>query len=814
MTKPGLSLPTPVGAGPAAAAPDDRQRARRFVGLRQKLAAVFVVLALPPLAVAAAYLFWTLPGSLEDDARSQLSAGQAAAASAIERHLAGVEADTRILAGLPSVHAYATAAASEGIDGAAVEGGTTAPALTDAVAADFLLFAGVHADYLQVRYLDASGHERVRVERRDGHLARVPDADLQDKSGRYYVDATLDLAPGDVYVSPLDLNRELGAIQQPHVPVIRFATLIPAEGDAAHGFVIVNLDASTLVEALRDTDAGDDTTELMLVDDRGYYLVHPDPDRSWSGPGDLDTGWNLFDEIPDLRRLAAGDAQPAGAIGDAFLHTTEDRQLVAGAVGPDERGWLLVASAAESAIHAPARALRLQLLAVFAAMAFVGLAVIWFATGRLSRPARLLREGAVQIGRGDFQHRIALPGSDELGDVAHAFDQMAEQLEDSYRTLEGRVAERTRDLQDRDRKLRGLNQIGMGLVAAPGIDDIATRAAEYARNLTDADHALVTLEGRPTIDADHVPTDARRLTHPVSAGGTRFGEILVARSTGRPDFQPVDRELLETLANQVGVAIENANLHARERQTVTRLEELNQAKTDFVSTVSHQLRTPVAALRGYAEIIHAHRDDLDEAQRDRILAVIADESEHLTELVEDVLRVSRIDAGRLTPEQRPILLDPLLDEVLDEARLFDHDAHPIEVRRGSEAALVVADPLLLRQALLNLVENAMKYSPPGAPIDIAWARDPEPRDPGAPTIRITIEDGGPGIPPDQRDRIFERFVRLKGPDGEPMAAGTGLGLYIARNIIEAHRGAIEVVDGRRGARFLVRLPIATTGSER
>ncbi len=301
--------------------------------------------------------------------------------------------------------------------------------------------------------------------------------------------------------------------------------------------------------------------------------------------------------------------------------------------------------------------------------------------------------------------------------------------------------------------------------------------------------------------------DTAPFTQSIERGDQRLGSIEVIRAGDV--LAAVDRELLLTLANQVGVAIENADLHARERQTVTRLEELNQAKTDFVSTVSHQLRTPVAALRGYAEIIDAHGGDLEEAQRERILSVIASETEHLAELVEDVLRVSRIDSGRLTPEQRPILLAPLLDEVVDEVRVLDQDVHSIELARGPAATLVIADPLLLKQSLLNLVENAAKYAPPDSTIDVSWGAGAADE-----AVRITIEDDGPGIPSDQRDRIFDRFVRLKGEDGEPMASGTGLGLYIARNVIEAHGGTIEVADGSRGARFVVQLPIASAGSER
>lgn len=765
-----------------------------------------------------------MPKNLEREAAESLRTQHDAGIDLIERHLAGVSENVLVLARLPALAELAAAADST--------------AARREVERHFHIVVDEHPSYLQLRYLDAAGREVVRVNRDPAGVRVLSPVELQDKSRRYYVQAAARVPAGEVYVSPIDLNREQGVIERPYVPVVRFATRVRvAEGPPA-GLVVVNVAAAGLLEALRGVPGGGTDGALLLMDEDGYFMLHADPQRSWSGPRDLDSGWNYFQQALDLRtRLAARQAGDDPTDGRRqYEPQAAGSQIVAGYVGPTDEGerWLLVTTAPRSAILAPASRLRLTLVAVFVAMAVAGVVVIWFAVGRLSRPARRLQEGAARMGSGDFEHRIDLSTGHELSDIAGAFNDMAEQLRDSYRTLEGRIAERTSDLRDRDEKLRALSEMGMALVEERSPEAVAERARAYARRLVGArsvDLALLddeaTLAAPPGEQHDNGPVvvvakaaseavaeaaaeadgAGDNLRVPLAARGRTVGELRVGgRSDGRP-FTDTDRDLLETLASHVAVALVNARLHVRERATVTQLEELNQARLDFVSAVSHQLRSPVAAVRGYTDILSEHSGDLEPGQRDRILGEIAGQTRNLSELVEDVLRVSRIDSGRLEVVTRPCLLDPVIEEAARDAEPMPAPSSRIRLQRPQRPVVVSADPALLKQVFLNLMENALKYSPEGSPVEVAWRRDV-----GDHTAIASVRDRGPGIPPEARERVFERFVRLSLATGRPEVPGTGLGLYIARSIVRAHGSEIGVESGGEGGACIVmRLP--TPGGE-
>jgi signal transduction histidine kinase len=166
-------------------------------------------------------------------------------------------------------------------------------------------------------------------------------------------------------------------------------------------------------------------------------------------------------------------------------------------------------------------------------------------------------------------------------------------------------------------------------------------------------------------------------------------------------------------------------------------------------------------------------------------------------------RNSRIDSGKLDVAKRPCLLGPVIQEAA-------HDAEPlrtaprVRLHRPERPVMVDADPALLKQVFLNLMENALLYSPEGSPVDVSWRSSAD--------GRFAVADvwgRGPGVPPADRERVFDRFVRLSRAPGRPDVAGAGLGLYIARSILDAHGGDLRVEDGEgSGARFVLRLPLA------
>jgi signal transduction histidine kinase len=241
-----------------------------------------------------------------------------------------------------------------------------------------------------------------------------------------------------------------------------------------------------------------------------------------------------------------------------------------------------------------------------------------------------------------------------------------------------------------------------------------------------------------------------------------------------------------------------------EREAAER-DRLDRMKDEFVLTASHELRSPLTSVQGFAELLMMERDSLTPRQVETV-EIILDNCRHLVRLLNDLLDLARSDAGRLAIAPRPIQMAPLIEDVVRTMRAQTDPAdQTISERIDANLPLVEAEPDRIRQILVNLVTNAHEYSPEGASIEVnARVVDAD--------MEIDVTDDGPGIPSPQVDHIFERFVR--GDAGlTQRVGGTGLGLAISKSLVELHGGTISVdsVVGR-GSTFSVRLPLAPAGS--
>ncbi len=241
-----------------------------------------------------------------------------------------------------------------------------------------------------------------------------------------------------------------------------------------------------------------------------------------------------------------------------------------------------------------------------------------------------------------------------------------------------------------------------------------------------------------------------------------------------------------------------------------RLRELDKLKDDYLSTMAHELRTPLAAIRAFAEILHDN-PDLPVERRAEFLRIIEMENDRLSRLIHDLLDLAKLEAGHETgdgPGTREMTLNPFgLAEAVGEAveslgQLSRMRGVAVEYRRGGDPLALHGDRDRLIQVVVNLLSNAIKFCPPsGGRVVVAAKRR------AAGRIEISVSDNGPGVPAADRETIFERFRQLARPAGAP--AGTGLGLPICRRIVAQHGGRIWVEDAASGgARFVVLVPIA------
>jgi two-component system OmpR family sensor kinase len=285
-----------------------------------------------------------------------------------------------------------------------------------------------------------------------------------------------------------------------------------------------------------------------------------------------------------------------------------------------------------------------------------------------------------------------------------------------------------------------------------------------------------------------VPGVSRPLRAVLRAGGEDMG-VLIGRAPATRRWERADQDLLELFASQMAAAIRNAELFATVASQNEQLLELDAAKDDFLRGVSHNLQTPLTSIRAYAE-------QLDAASPDRRLGIIAEQSERLSRMVRQLLTVTRLESGALRPRSEVVSLATRVRRAWEALGADD-----VEFTLQDDAAgwLAIADPDQLDQVLWALLDNAVKYGA-GSPVRASIAPEA-----GGERLRLTIADGGPGVSPDDHERLFARFAR--GGDAAP-DGGSGLGLYVSRELCRAMAGDLVLdppVTGT-GASFTVLLP--------
>jgi PAS domain S-box-containing protein len=346
-----------------------------------------------------------------------------------------------------------------------------------------------------------------------------------------------------------------------------------------------------------------------------------------------------------------------------------------------------------------------------------------------------------------------------------------------------------RQIEERARAARVLDAVGDGvfLVDARGVVGLWNPAAEAITGLK-ADEVV----GRQAVEA--VPGwEAIAPRVPVVSE--------VERAVARAETVPLevgDRELWLSIS---GVGFADGTVYAFRDLTQDRvLEEL---KADFVSTVSHELRTPLAAVYGAAMTLSRRDFAIDEGQRAKLLGVIVHESERLSTIVNDILWASRLDADSMRFSIQSCDAEALARSVVESADVHRPPNLDLSLRAPEELPRVAGDPDKIRQVLVNLLDNAVKYSPDGGRIELELEA-------GSANVRFSVHDEGLGVPPTEQRRIFEKFYRLD-PNLTRGVGGTGLGLYICRELVHRMNGRLWVVSPRangRGSTFAFELPLA------
>lgn len=280
--------------------------------------------------------------------------------------------------------------------------------------------------------------------------------------------------------------------------------------------------------------------------------------------------------------------------------------------------------------------------------------------------------------------------------------------------------------------------------------------------------------------------------------GSRFWANVVITALRGADgrhrgFAKVTRDLTERKRNEDALR----GVLERERETAARLRDLDRARSDLVTIVAHDLRAPITVVQDFVQVLCSEWTTLSDAERLGLIERVAARAGDVSALVEDVFDLARLEAGQLKLDLAPTDLGPLVAELAADSAVSSRRGITTDIAPCPPA---LADPRRARQVLVNLISNAVKFSPPGSVVHLATGTN-------ADRVVVSVTDQGPGIPAALQDAVFDRFTRLP-TDGK--VAGTGLGLYIARSLAHAQGGEVSIESGPgKGSTFHFSVPVAT-----
>ena len=411
--------------------------------------------------------------------------------------------------------------------------------------------------------------------------------------------------------------------------------------------------------------------------------------------------------------------------------------------------------ASDDSQRATFRATAAGVLAILGALALVAL-LLAGVRGPLERLILATR----RLADGDLHTRVAPEGPAEIQELSSAFNEMAEDLD----------AARNRIEAARLQLAATIESLGDALVICDGrgyVTQLNPRAADLVPEITVGQD----------LDEDPGPLPA-------------LGEVL----DHEKEIVHRDRTLSVTAA-RMGPAPEDGVVFTV--RDVTERARLERAKSEFVSTASHELRSPLTSIKGFVELLAA--GELNDRQRE-FAEVILLSTNRLVDLVADLLDVARVEAGQLEIQRRPIAIGEAVDEVVRLMRpRIESKSQRLDVDLAPALPAASADPGRIRQIATNLLTNAHLYTPEGGRISVRVGASGE-------YVTLTIADSGRGMSPDQVERLFDRFYRADGRGGEP---GTGLGMSIVKSLVDLHEGAIDVESRLgKGTTITVRIPRA------
>jgi signal transduction histidine kinase len=675
-----------------------------------------------------------------------------------------------------------------------------------------------------VSLLDQDGREQLRVSRLGVNVVGSS-LDLSQSA------AFIETRKGNAYFSPVYFRKET----EPYMTIA-----VPGLGDAAEVTVAeVNLKFIwEVISKIRVGRAG----LAYLVDARGQLIAHPDISQVLQKT-DLSS-------LRQVKAALAGPSPDAEHVMRARDATGHEALIAYASIAP--LGWHIFVEQPLAEALAPLYASLARTGLLLLAGLVLAVAVSLFLARHMVMPIRAIQAGAGRIAAGNLDQRIDVHTGDELESLATEFNNMAKQLKESYASLERKVEERTHDLTesleqqtatsdvlktisrtsfDLHRVLQELMKCVVKLARADAgalylgqPNSVYELRAAYstdaslqefieskARRIKPEQHSATAraIDRRQPAQMEDIKQEPgyrwpdapfrTALAVPILRESVPIGIIGVMKVVQQP-FTEKQITLATTFADQAGIAIENVRLFNEIQDKSAELELANRHKSAFLANVSHELRTPLNAIIGFSEVLRERMfGELNEKQAE-YLDDIHGSGRHLLSLINDILNLSKIEAGRMDLELSSFDLAEALQQSLSLVRERANRHHiALSVDIAPNIGEWVADERKFKQIMLNLLSNAVKFTPEGGKVTVHVHRNDS-------HVEIAVADTGIGIAEDHLAVIFEEF-RQVGADYRRKAEGTGLGLALTRKFVELHGGTMHVESTPgRGSTFTFTLP--------
>lgn len=775
----------PDGRSHAKPQPSHRRVRHARLGLPQK----FALFAATLVAGTAIALGWQLYSITEETLLAQEKERLAyrLEGAGLAGNLQDLRRNLRLLANTPSLRTFVD------LDPDALGNGDPARIWKRQIAIAFTNMIAANPDYMQIRFIgvEDEGREVVRVERSGETIKQVEEAALQRKGDRHYVRKAFDLPPGATYLSRIELNREHGAVVEPHWPTMRAATPVTNGQNTPVGILVINVDARVWLKELATSVAADHT--VYVTDENGDYLLHPDSERTFGF--DLGLHHRLVDDLPELAPIYASDgarqlsvvtqSRLAHALRVPLGDTLASPYLVIAATTP-----LKVALLGASRMRA-------STIATTAVMVIAGAFIAVFFSGFIAKPLERLTLAVQRVTAGNGYDESILPDApnDEVGI-----------LTDAFRGMMRAVTEREASLRALEKRTSAIFESAGNAIVVFDDEGSIERTNQSAQTMfgfgAEELAAIKVSQLMAPSERRRYEGALNRIRRDDGIGRLGRGREVVAQ---RKDGSTFSAHLTLT------------NLGRNRRTTLiaviadlTEMKKVEKMKDEFVSTVSHELRTPLTSIKGSLSLLKSEVTGALPAKAQAMINIAYNNSNLLMHLINDILDLEKIESGKMRFDFRPVNVAALMCQAKDTCKAFtDQCGVRIELGRLPARLMVSADPDRLMQVLSNLISNAAKFSPEGKAVTLSAARKGD-------SVRICVADRGQGIPKEFRSRVFAKFAQADSSDAGRQP-GTGLGLSISKAIVEAHGGMIAFdSDDAAGTTFHFDLPArpASNGKKR